>query len=228
MFEFFDREESIQNMEPLRQTLSHYIATAADEIEEDFSRGWRQLFAGSILDFSKETCNCLSIGCYQAAASLCRTLIENVLCLSAIQKHPQLAPYWEVHALLRFPDAFPPERVAEYCRDRGIDPVVLGDREFRRDYGWAFPVTDNLSLRGIAELTDESIYEDYQYFCDYVHNTSALRKRFGFASDQEIRPLYAAVAAYLIQTVHLCYPDGLGQAVKNAETALTEEIKKHS
>lgn len=166
-----------------------------------------------------ELFNSFVAGNFLSAAAMTRTLMESRAYLTILlrEKSAQLLEDWYLCGIIR---AFYDQKkgfsqkghsaVEALCQAFGRDPEEV-IRRFTKggDNAWLSPVIPGrkwITFRQVCEaLEDESLYQDYQWACDFAHAQAPCAKQFSFTFYESIYHLLFLIMSYLFASIRL-YP----------------------
>ena len=150
------------------------------------------LFAKTIVQYSKMAYDNLLLGHYNAVYMINRVIVENNVFFNIIY-YDETQELWKYYlaqsfksTMTRFSkkisskDQESLKRIYnDYNIDREFYEKTNGKKPFiDRNYGWTYKVNKKFNFSGICELIDERDYEDFKLMSEYSHGTAFHLKIF--------------------------------------------------
>lgn len=207
------------------------------------------MFAKSIVDYMKMSYDNLQLGHFYATQMIFRTIVENIVCLDVIIRHPE-HELWKYYLVQSYRSTLKStggikERdekfFDEIYKDHNIEAEFLEKTKknnsprpyayIDRDYGWTYKINSDFTFAGICNLIDEREYKDFKYMSMYAHGTSIHLKISGFASMDNLMNMLSfyyyslnrLVAIYCTKTIDTVF----FKAIDKLERIITKYIKEN-
>ncbi len=139
------------------------------------------------LDYASEALSCMLQGNYNSLSCMIRIIIENYITFYLIKKYKSkdLWKYWYVYGSYKVYKTMDHEpfrsmmkqKYLEMCELLGVKETDLFDMQ---SYSWLRKVKDlkRYNFKQVCNLVDESLYKDFNYLSERVHNNNMLFKTF--------------------------------------------------
>lgn len=207
------------------------------------------MFAKSIADYLKMSYDNLQLGHFYATQMIFRTIVENIVCLDVIMRHPE-HELWKYYLVQSYRSTLlstgskvkekEEKFFEEIYADYGIEAAFLektkknhSQRPFAyidRDYGWTYKINSNFTFSGMCDLVDKREYKDFKHMSMYAHGTSIHLKISGFATMDNMMNMLSfyyyslnrLVAMYCTKTIESTFYT----AIDKLERIFTRYIKE--
>lgn len=237
--EFISENEVYDYLEKVSHFLKEYntadLHLSLIKCEAYDPDGWLIRWYSNMKDLIIELFNSFLFGNLMSAAAMTRTLIENYIYIRIFMKErsEKLMEDWFISSILcRFKKTSPTQNkekkklIQDYCslKHRDFSEVLKNLGNGYEDSWLKNVIGEKPSIRKLCKyLKDESIYDDYQELCAFVHGQNACIKLAPFLFYSSIYDKFYIMMTYIFKSLRL-YPmtEKLYKELETLETGLIE------
>ena len=222
----------VYDCKKITDLVRRYIACVDKELpqmdpqEQYGSDGICRKFLKSIVEYAKAACDNIYLGHFNVANIINRVIIENYVCIKAMQKNDTVWKYWHVHSWYITPRKYADDEgiterldqaVERLSEEYKIDPSFLNSKVIGKDYGWIFPICKHYTFRSLYENVAPEVQDDYRTMCEFSHGVSYFQKEDPFTFDSSQLNTLSILFTYVHLAYQACYP-----GIHNYERMLIE------
>lgn len=158
----------------------------------DTYEGCCMMWAKNIINYAKEAYNSVQIGNFVSFAMMQRCIVENYVCACFIKRYEE-ERLWEKWFLSSMQSSLNLAKklsgrgdkyekvqmnINDLCHEKDMPEVC----DLKSSYGWTSEIIKKKkpTFFDLCEYIDKSIYNDYQWLCDFSHGVNAVNKTYRF------------------------------------------------